>query len=339
MIIKKWHSGSFEKYNSLVLAMDIGGTNTKMGILNVKKNKLKIIKLSCLKTSQIRDLGQTINKFIASNPIGKIKSACLAVAGIVSEKSAVMTNSTLRIDKRRIIKKTGIKNIRLVNDFEALGYAINILSKKDIKIIKKGAAAKKAPVVVIGAGTGLGKSTVIYDRNLGFYRPLPSEAGHMDFAAESRDELELADFVKTGGNAYYEQLLSGNGLVNIYLFLKDKNKGTKYTKEIEKSLKPELISKYRKKDKTCRLAFDTFKRIYARFAKNCALDSLAYSGIYIAGGIAKKNQDIFDKEFARVFEGSHKFRYFLSKMPIYLIINENAGLLGAGFAASLKDKI
>jgi glucokinase len=74
-----------------------------------------------------------------------------------------------------------------------------------------------------------------------------------------------------------------------------------------------------------------FKRAYANFAKNTALDGLALGGVYIAGGIAPKNKEIFDKEFVKIFEYSHKMGHVLKKIPIYLILNYDIGLLGAGF--------
>src|SRR3989338_2398925 len=135
----------------------------------------------------------------------------------------------------------------------------------------------------------------------------------------------------------FEHVLSGQGLGNIYSFLRKSKKfpATKYAKEIDTSRNnPILISKYRKIDKTCKAAFEIFKKIYARFAKNMVLDALALGGVYIAGGIAPKNKEIFDKEFIKIFEESNKMGRILKKIPIYLIINHDAGLLGAGFAGS-----
>ena len=132
-------------------------------------------------------------------------------------------------------------------------------------------------------------------------------------------------------------VLSGEGLENIYAFLRrgKRFEETVFTKEIDKSKnKPELISKYRKVDKTCKETFGIFKIAYAKFAKNMALDALALGGVYIAGGIAPKNTDIFDREFIKIFEESHKMRHVLRKIPVYLITNCDVGLLGAGFAGA-----
>ena len=147
------------------------------------------------------------------------------------------------------------------------------------------------------------------------------------------------DFIKNHKKVQavsYEQVLSGGGLVNIYLFLRDSCKlgKTKYTKEIDNDPMPELIAKYRKIDKTCMKTFGIFKEIYAKFAKNFAIDALAYGGVYIAGGIAPKNMEIFDRKFVEIFGQNYKMDDILRKMPVYLILNTNVGLLGAGFRAS-----
>ena len=114
-----------------------------------------------------------------------------------------------------------------------------------------------------------------------------------------------------------------------------KSPTTKYTREINKNnYSPELISKYKKIDKTCKETLNIFKIIYAKFAKNFAIDILAYGGVYIAGGIAPKNKDIFDKEFIKAFENNYKLKYVLKKIPIYLVLNYNVGLLGSGFAGA-----
>jgi len=82
------------------------------------------------------------------------------------------------------------------------------------------------------------------------------------------------------------------------------------------------------------ISFEIFKSFYARFARNSAIDALAYGGVYIAGGIAQKNSSIFDAKFVKSFEDNPKFRSTLRKIPIYLISENKVGLLGAGFAGA-----
>ncbi len=343
IVYKKFSNKS---YDSFILAGDIGGTNTNIGIFGVKKSFPTLLISFHFKSQQLKGLHSAINETLvyAQKNYGiSITKACFAVAGVLSanKNSAKITNINWNVSEKVLLKKTQLKKILLINDFEAVGYGINTLTKNDILTIKKARKIPKAPIVVIGAGTGLGKATLIYNEYYKSYIPIPSEAGHTDFAAQTKEELELINFIKKNkiikANIPFEEVLSGRGLSNIYLFLRKYKRfpETKYTKGIDKSKnKPVLISKYRKVDKTCKETFGIFKMIYAKFAKNFAIDVLAYGGVYIAGGIAPKNKDIFDKKFVKVFENNYKLPYVLKKIPIYLVLNYNVGLLGAGFACS-----
>lgn len=349
-IKKEYRKFTKNKYTSFILGGDVGATNTNFGVFGVKNNFPVLLVSFHFKNKKVKGLHYAINEtleLIQKNYKIGITKACLAVAGVLSpDKSyAKMANARWRISKKALLKKSKLKEIMLLNDFEAIGYGVNMLSKNDVVAIKKVKKIPKAPIIIVGAGTGLGKTTLLYNEQNKLYAPIPSEAGHSDFAAQNQMELELINFIKKykkiKQNVSYEQILSGQGLGNIYLFLKKnkKFKETKYTKEIDKAKeKPQLISKYKKADKTCKATFEIFKAIYARFAKNFALDCLALGGVYIAGGIAPKNRDIFDMGFIKTFENNYKAADILKKTPIYLILNYNAGLLGSGLVGAREFK-
>ena len=345
-IKKEYKSPNKRDYRQFLLAGDIGGTNCSLGIFGIKNKLPEIIASFHFKSKKLRDIYGPINLVLAhaKREWGiKIEKCCLGIAGVLSAKKDYvhLTNANLHLAKKELSKKAGFKKIILMNDFEALGYWINTISRRDIRTIRKGVKISKAPAVVIGAGTGLGKATLVYDKAKNIYIPLASEIHHADFPARKGDEIGLVEFIKKQrriGNAGNGDILSGNGLESIYLFLRKSGrfKQSKFTKEIDMAKnRAEMISKYRKNDITCRKTFEIFKSAYARFAKGCALDSLSFNGVYIAGGIAIKNQDIFDRGFVKEFGESHKMEKILRKIPIYLVLNTNAGLLGAGFAGAM----
>ncbi len=333
-------------YNELTLAADIGGTNSSFGFFGIKKDIPELIAGFNFKSNEIKNLHDAVNEVLNSIKQDyriSIVKACFGVAGVVSngKKQARITKLNWNLSSKSIAKKTGLKKIIFINDFEAIGYGINIIKKNQYITIKKGIKIPKSNILVIGAGTGLGKTLLVYDKEEKFYKPIASEAGHIDFPAQTEDEIKLIEFVKRRNkirqSVSYEQVLSGPGLKNIYLYLRKSGKfrNTKYTKEIDKSsCNSELISKYRKNDKTSKAVFEIFRNNYAKFARDMSLDGLSLGGIFIAGGIATKNKDIFGRKFISIFEQSHDGAYILKKMPINLISDLSIGLLGAGFAGA-----
>ncbi len=337
------------KFSSYVLGADVGGTNTNIAIAGIKNSKPSLLFSLDFKTQELESMILPIKQTIAyAQEKYKIKVvlACFGVAGAVTSKDSIeLTNVNFNINRDELIKKTPLKNISIINDFQALGYGLNLLNTKNKKDIFKVRNSQMHPPfstkALLGAGTGLGKSILVYDKNLNIYVPFPSEGGHVDFPPQNDFEMQLVQFIKKiraiSQPLTYEELLSGRGIENIYLFLKNSQRfeATDYTKEInEVAEKVSLISEYKELDETCKEAFRLFTKFYARCAKNFVLDTMATGGIYIAGGIASKNKEIFkSKEFFKEFENAYRRSEVLKKIPIYIIINYDVSLIGACLAA------
>ena len=351
--VVKEHIKNFDKkiYSSFLFGADLGGTNTKIAVAGVKKSSLELIFSLFFISSEITYFSYAL---LECMNIAKAKfdidlsAGCISAAGVVSEdqKNVSLTNQKMKINIEELIKKTGLKSVLLINDFEAVGFGINLLNfqnEKEVYTIRNNLnnIASKKTRAVIGAGTGLGKSILVFDEESNFYNPISSEGGHSDFPIYSDFERELANYIKNKKNIVepltYDELLSGRGIEIIYQFLREKNpnKITKYNREIDISKdKTPLIAQYKNLDETCKEVFNIFTIFYARCAKNFVLDSLAMSGLFIAGGIAAKNKEIFNsKEFLDEFENVYQYSNYIKKIPIFVILDENIGLKGACFAA------
>jgi len=191
---------------------------------------------------------------------------------------------------------------------------------------------------------------LVFDNHIKAYVPLASEGGHGDFPVHDEEEQKLVNFIiknksDKGKKAAvsYEDVLSGRGIENIYAYLRSskKFKQAKYDKEIAKAKdKAALISKYRKTDATCKAVFDLFTKFYARCARNYALDVLALGGVYLAGGMAAKNSDMFKKKaFRNEFEQNGRHRALLRQIPIFVLVNGNVSLYGASLAAMMRQDL
>jgi len=336
-----------KRKNDAILAADIGGTTTDLGVLIENKGKLKLLISLHLQSKEIKNFTKVVIEILEhlkDKHNMKISKSCFAGAGVVSQDKIKLTNLSWDVNLKEIEKKTKLKSIILINDFQAIAYGIEALPKKGILMVKSGKAVKGAAKVLIGAGTGLGKAILLFDEDKKQYVPFPSEGGHGDLPMLNKEELRLREFIqKNTGNdiVEWEDVLSGRGLSNIYNFLEKsrKYKKTSCSHEIKRSkYDPMIITKHKNKDKQCRDTFSIFLKFYGRCAKNFALDVLAEGGIYIGGGIAAKNSSIFKKEsFKKELTKTKKLGKVLKKIPVYVIKDYNVSLYGAA-AAALRGK-
>lgn len=356
----KYRKKTFNKkeYSYFVLGADIGGTNTNIGIFGIKKDKTEYLFSLHFQSRKLTSLIPAIKKTLEYSKNKHkitIKDACIAAAGVISMNRDIckITNLKWNINTNNIIKKTTLSRVFLINDFEAIGFGINLLdikNKNDIIQVKhkihQHKELKYATKAIIGAGTGLGKSILAYHDNYKAYIPIQSEGGHADFPAQNEFEIKILNFIKRKekikNTVSYGEIVAGKGIEVIYLFLKSQKgfKQTLYTKEVDYAQnKVMAIAKYKNKDKTCKETFRLYTIFYARCAKNFVLDTLARGGLYIAGGVASKNRELFKtKEFIKEFENAYKLSEVLKNTPIYIIVNYDVGMYGAALAAVTKKR-
>jgi len=301
----------------MILTGDIGGTYTRLAIFT---DSLEVVRKQVYENKgEFLDI---LNRF---KP--KADKCCLAVAGPVEKnKYCRMPLAGWEIKADEIEKAIGVKTI-LINDFEAVGYAVNVLRNHQKKHINNVNGQRCAPVVVLGAGTGLGKVTLTWQN--GMYRPIASEFGWTAFPPADEYELRLCKFIeeknKLDKQASWGDILSGRGLESIYEFLQ---KGSKRFTASEISKKPDSAS---------RKAISLFAKFFARGSQSAVLDSMALGGLYITGGVCQKNPGMFDNGFTEEFQKSDRMAHILSQVPIYLITTEDAGLIGAGYFAKYSS--
>jgi len=344
-----------DDFSSYVLGVDIGGTNTNLGVAGIKNNRPVLLFSIDFKSQELNSLTLAVKETLeyTKKQHGiEINHACIGAAGVVSvnQNFADLTNVEWNVNTDELLQETTLQSAFIINDFQAIGYGINLLNQNNtndifkVKEVINLSDPSKTTKAILGAGTGLGKSILIYDEHLNAYIPIPSEGGHSDFPAQNDFEFKLLEFIENLRNfsepVCYEELLSGRGIESIYLYLKqNSNRETSYSKEIEKATdKAALISKYRTIDDTCKETFQLFTRFYGRCAKNFVLDTMATGGLYVAGGIASKNKDIFlSNEFLDEFENAYHRDDVLKQTPIYVIMNYDVSLYGTCFAAMYKN--
>ncbi len=357
-----WLSSDFN-YDKMILAGDVGATNTNLALVGEKEHKLvgakspdaaryAIILKCAFKSNEIDGVINPIKEVIATakekNPLLKIDLCCISAAGPVENNYCQLTNCNWDIDGDAIKKSVKIDTL-IINDFLAIGYGIPTLDVNNPNQITKLPTTEGnfpepdgTTKAVVGAGTGLGVGFLTARE--GEYRAHPSEGGHSGFAAFDDETIKLKEYVAnnismTPGT---ELFVSGQGISNIYNYFKDKKniKIEGVLKEIDETNdedKPALISINAGDNKICKDIMKLFIKMYGSFVSSLALIFLPFSGLYLAGGIATKNEWLFleNNLFMKNFEANYNpnIRPLLKKIPVYIIKDYSISLYGAANAA------
>ena len=280
------------------------------------------------------------------------EKACFAIAGPVVNDTCVLTNLAWFLDARRLEQELDIATIHLINDFAAVGYGILGLEDKDLCTLQAATAQTDAPIAVIGAGTGLGEGFLI--QQAGGYQVFASEGGHADFAPRNELEFQLLQYLRDKYDIQrisVERVVSGQGIVALYQFLRDRQVAhespeigeiirtwERETGRTEKSVDPAAViaqAALEKRDRLCEQTLQMFVEAYGAEAGNLALKLLPYGGLYVAGGIAAKILPLIQEgNFLRAFGQKGRVSPLLEKVSVRVVLNPQVGLIGAAICAS-----
>jgi glucokinase len=320
---------------NMILAGDVGGTKTLLGLFERRSRRPHALLVHSFATHDFADLTAMVGRFASEPPVAtaRLESACFGVAGPVFGHTAELTNTDFAIDAVAVGRALGVASVRLLNDLQALATAVPVLDEQEIGVLQSGTRDESGPMALIAAGTGLGESVLHHID--GRLVPTASEAGHADWAARTdRDVRLLQALVARFGRAEVEHVLSGPGLVHIHAVTHD---GPCLAVSDPSAAGAAAAISRAGLDRTCRgcaAALDLFVGAYGAEAGNLALRSMATGGVFVGGGIAPKIfPALSDGRFMRAFLDKGAFRPLLETIPVGVILNPNAGLLGAAIAA------
>ena len=328
----------------IILAGDIGGTSTRLMLVESKGDHIKERLEQHFPSGKYASLFDIVDEFLSDQPIAAqdIEAFCFAVAGPIRKGKVKFTNLPWMISIKELHQHFSTDHIALINDFEAIGYGIEALTDDDLLTIQPGTPVAKAPKALIGAGTGLG--IAIMHHGLYRYWVMATEGGHIDFAPTDEEQFSLLEHMK---HKYHrvslERVLSGQGLVNIYYYVRDtplfnqkENKELRQLLFNHKGQSAPFIADYalNKHDSMAQRALDIFIRIYGSASGNLALTTLPYGGLYLVGGIAPKLAGALqDNRFTSCFRDKGRMSGLLENVPVHLVLNTKVGLYGAAVFA------
>lgn len=324
----------------MILAGDIGGTNTRLAFFEGTPDKLKPVVIEVFPSGEHDGPAAIAKKFLVKHN-QKVDAACFGIAGAVVDGRVKTPNLPWEVDAREIASELSLKHVELVNDLLANAHGIALLEPSDFVVINEGSPHASGNRALISAGTGLGEAGLLAEED--GYRPFPSEGGHCDFGPRNELEIELSRYLMGRfSHVSYERVLSGPGLYNIYQFLHDTGRGVEpasLTDQLAEGDPSAAIAKsaLAGADEICVQALDIFVSIYGAEAGNLALKLVATGGTFVGGGIAPKIlTKLRGPAFMDAFKSKGRLAALLQDIPVRVITNDKTALLGAGRVAALS---
>lgn len=321
----------------MILAGDVGGTKCNLALFSEQGKRLRPVFELRFSSKDYAQFDDVVTDFLRQTAghcaPEKISAAGFGVAGPVIGNRVKTTNLPWIVDAPSLAKKIGVTRVVLLNDLAATAHSVAHLETADQCVLHAGTPQEGANKALIAAGTGLGESILFWDGTR--YKVMSTEGGHADFAPCTEREIELLRFLKKrAANVSRELVLSGRGFRSVHEFLNPTAKHSSFeTPDVDPA--PEITRNAL--EGSCPVCVETLAmwiEMYGSEAGNLALQSLALAGMYVAGGIAVKIlPKLKEGTFFRAFCDKEKFRPVLERIPIVVVLNENAPLIGAAYEA------
>lgn len=309
------------------LAADVGGTHARVALVRAaaEPGGVEVLAYRKFACSSYRKLSELLREFIERDAAMPVRRCVIASAGQVIDGVIVNDNLAWRVSLTGLRDALDLDEVALLNDFEALGYAIDNIDESDTLLLCGPAARCDGPVVVIGPGTGLGAAVRL--GGAAGSMVLPTEAGQMDLApGTARERDVLARLAPSDGYVAYEKVLSGPGLLNIYTALCGlRGQAPRLRSPEEVTAAAEAAS-----DADASEALEMFCALLGSFVGNLTLAYMASGGVFLAGGVLPQIRTALrNSRFVERFVNKGGMREFLLRVPIRLIEHGRHGVLGA----------
>ena len=321
----------------MILAGDVGGTKTSLALYRREGGGLLRDRMATYRSREHAGLDSILRDFLRGE--ASVERACVGVAGPVEDGRCKLTNLAWEVDEASLRRILGVREAYLVNDLQATASSLPFLRKSDRAMLQEGGTDPRGNMAVLSAGTGLGEGFLV-DSGAG-YVPLASEGGHVDFAPRDEREVRLHAFLRAKyGRVSVERVLSGPGLHDVYRFLREEERRTEepgIAAEVAGGEPQHAIVRHGLAGGpgACAETVRIFCSLYGAEAGNLALQYLATGGVYLGGGIAPAILPALRRgEFLSAFLDKVRMRNLLSRVPVTVILDPAAPLLGAAAYAA-----
>jgi glucokinase len=326
-----------------VLAGDVGGTNARFAIFEVRgPGQSRLVHEARYASAAAPGLASLVTRYLAESGARPPDVACFGIACPVIDGDCEAPNLPWKVNARVLAREIGIPRTTIINDFGAVGYGLHSLSDDEMEVLQPGVAVDRGPIAIIGAGTGLGQGYLLWEGSR--YVVHPSEGGHADFSPT--DELErdlLAFLAKEFGRVSSERVLSGAGIARIYGYLMGAGVAEEQAvvrEEMAGSDPTAVIARHgvAGTDPLSAKTLEVFAKAYGTAAGNLALTVVASGGVYLAGGIAPKIvRRLAAGAFMKAFRDKGRLSGLMARVPVKVILTGDVALYGAAAVAANED--
>jgi glucokinase len=325
--------------NALLLAGDLGGTNFRVAVF---RDGMELTRLheAKFRSAEHSSLEEMVRLFLGGITLDSpLEAACFGIPGPNVGGIVIPTNLGWKIEINALPGLLGVPRVAALNDLEATAYGLSELRHTDLALLQAGSGSRAGNQCVIAPGTGLGEAGLFWDGKR--HTPWACEGGHADFAPTDDLQQHLLDFLhREFGCVSFERIVSGTGIPNIYRFLRDTGRGIEQDSVAREMLSSDpagVISRHATEE-TCPLCcatMDLFVRTLGAEAANLALKTMATGGVFIAGGIPPKILPFLRRPiFLESFLNKGRMRPLMESMPLNIVLNDEAALLGSARRAS-----
>jgi glucokinase len=329
----------------MILAGDVGGTKCSLGLFLQEGSDLHSVFQRRLATRDYAGFEDLVDNFLqqatASNQGANksIDAAAFGVAGVVADGRHYSENLPWVVDGSTLARKLNLKNVILLNDLAATASSLDRLPGNDLVPLNQGKAVSFATRGVIAAGTGLGEAILFWTGER--YQVAAAEGGQSDFAPRTEREIQLLSHLRTRlPHVSCEEIVSGRGFRRIHELLKPGLRHESF-ESAQSNAASEITQ--RALARSCDACVETLGfwiEIFGGVTGNFALQTMAVGGVYVAGGIAVRIlPQLQDGTFFKAFCGEGKLAPVLKDIPISVVVNEDAPMLGAAYQALASARV
>lgn len=329
-----------------IIAWDLGATKCAAGLVefDTESRALNCVRDTSIKlsdTTSLEDLIQKIDQQL-DFPITAADAICIGGAGFYDGQQLLLEGVyPYAMSFQQVATSQKWPVYAVIHDYAPIicaTFTDYLTNEKNIKHLNQCDMQPFGRRVAFGIGTGLGgKDGVLLPNgdfwlgqnemgHIGISMPPCADVLHVKRHQEFMHFLHLQHAIEDRMSFTFEKILSGKGAVRLHQFLYPDSQ----------NISPEIVGEKMREGSVPEL-INAFAWYLGLFIGTMQLNFMPEGGIWITGGVALNNLNIFDSP--ELFAGIHASPAYLSQRasyPLGVLCNSEHALIGGGYYAAVR---